>query len=93
MADDVASVKEHIQRLADELAREPFEQIEAANGREEQFTAPSGRSWRLKIKSYWNRTDEAGSARKMDVTVAAYGPKGWRSWWPYRASARQSAPD
>ena len=29
----------------------------------------------------------------MDVTVAAYGPSGWRSWWPYRASARRSADD
>jgi len=90
MPSDIQAVRDHIQRRAEQLAAGTFEQIEAADGKEEQFIAPSGRAWRLKVKSYWNRTDDQGPERKMDVTVAAYGPSGWRSWWPFRASARRS---
>jgi hypothetical protein len=73
-----------------ELAALSWEELDSYEPRDEQVALPSGQTFRVNSKAYW---DMDAWRSDMLVSVNVYALRGWRRYRPYTARALRGGED
>jgi hypothetical protein len=78
------------EQRAAELAALSWEELDSYEPRDEHVALPSGHTFRVNSKAYWDM-----EARQSDmlVSVKVYALRGWRRYRPYTARAFRGGED
>jgi hypothetical protein len=71
------------QRKAEEVSALPWDELGRYDEKIEEVELPSGEKVRVKTFAFWDM-DEWES--DMRVSVKVYASRGWRRYWPWKAS-------
>lgn len=78
------------QAKAAEVAALSWAELDAYGDRVENVTGPSGRSFCVRSRAFWDMDEWASG---MNIHVKAYAPTGLRRFWGYKAWKERGGPD
>jgi hypothetical protein len=86
----MAEGQELAEARADEIALLSWEELDAYGERHELQTAPSGWTFKVRSRAFWDMDEWASG---MNISVKVHSLRGLRRLWGYKAWRTRGAPD